>query len=170
MLKRLGQIELAVAGGILGLITVMVFVAAVMRFFGHPLIWSVDLAQLLFIWLCFLGATRALREKGHLGVDVLIRHLPYMGRLVVETAITVIVIVFLVVLAKEGADLTMLNRQRVYGDSGLSYGFVTIAVPVGCLLLSSSLIYNAIVAWTRRDGETLIYSRLDFGVPAKAGD
>ncbi len=168
MLKRLGQIEFAIAGGILALITVMVFVAAVMRFFGHPLIWSVDMAQLLFIWLCFLGATRALREKGHLGVDVLIRHLPYMWRLVIETVLTAVFIVFLIILAKEGADLTMLNRQRVYGDSGISYGFVTIAVPVGCLLLSGSLIYNAVIAWRRRDGETLIYSRPDFGVPVKA--
>jgi TRAP-type transport system small permease protein len=170
MLKRLGQIEYAIAGGILALITVMVFTAAVMRFFGHPLIWSIDMAQLLFIWLCFLGATRALREKGHLGVDVLVRHLPYRVRLVIETVITVIVIAFLVALAKEGADLTVLNRQRVYGDSGISYGFVTIAVPVGCLLLSSSLIYNAIIAWRARDGKTLIYSRRDFDVPVVTGD
>lgn len=166
MLKRLEQLEFAIAGGILALITVMVFAAAIMRFFGHPLIWSIDLAQLLFIWLCFLGAARALREKGHLGVDVLIRKLPYMPRLAVETAVTILVLGFLAMLAIEGTSLTMLNRQRVYGDSGLSYGFVTIAVPVGCLMLSVGLIYNTIIAWRKRDGQTLIYSRPDSDMDA----
>ena len=47
-------------------ITGLVFVAAVMRFYGHPLVWSIDLAQLLFIWLCFLGASRAMREHSTL--------------------------------------------------------------------------------------------------------
>lgn len=161
MLKRLDQIEFAIAGGILALITLMVFAAAVMRFFGHPLIWSVDLAQLLFIWLCFLGAARAMREKGHLGVDILIRKLPYLPRLIVETVVTLLVLGFLIVLAIEGTKLTMLNSQRVYGDSGLSYGFVTIAVPAGCLMLSVALLYNTAVAWMRRDGATFIYSRPD---------
>jgi hypothetical protein len=47
MLKRLGQIELAICVALLAIITGLVFVASVMRFFGYPLVWSVDLAQLL---------------------------------------------------------------------------------------------------------------------------
>ena len=49
MLKRLAQLEFAIAAIILGVIVVLVFIAAIMRFFGYPLIWSVDMAQLLFI-------------------------------------------------------------------------------------------------------------------------
>lgn len=167
MLRRLAQIEFAVATAILATITVLVFVAAVMRFFGRPLIWSVDMAQLLFIWLCFLGAARALREKGHLGVDIFIRHLPHRPRLVVETVVALVILAFLLVLAFEGAHLTWLNRQRNYGDSGLPYALVTIAVPAGCLMLSGGLIFNLIDAWRRRDGRTLVYSRpdLDPAVP-----
>ena len=58
-----GRSSLRSAFALLAIITGLVFVASIMRFFGHPLIWSVDLAQLLFIWLCMLGATRAMREK-----------------------------------------------------------------------------------------------------------
>lgn len=161
MLKRLGQVEFAVAAVLLAVTTFLVFTAAVMRFFGHPLIWSVDMAQLLFIWLCFIGATRAMREKGHLGVDLLVRALPHRHRLLVETAVTLVVLAFLIVLAVEGSKLTWLNRQRVYGDSGLSYAFVTIAVPVGCLMLSAALLHNLFGAWRSRDGKTLVYSRPD---------
>lgn len=161
MFRRLAQAETAAAGIILAAITFMVFAAAVMRFFGRPLIWSVDLAQLLFIWLCFLGATRALREKGHIGVEVLVIYLPHRVRLAIEIAITLLILAFLIRLAQEGAKLTWLNRQRTYGDSGIPYAFVTVAVPVGCLMLSASLIGNLLHAWRRRHaGDTLVYTRL----------
>ena len=62
MPKRLAKIELSICFALLAAITGLVFVAAIMRFFGRPLTWSVDMAQLLFIWLCMLGATRAMRE------------------------------------------------------------------------------------------------------------
>ncbi len=161
MLKRMGQIELAIAALLLAAATLLVFVAAVMRFFGQPLIWSVDMAQLLFIWLCFIGATRAMRAKGHLGVDLLVRALPYRSRLTVETVVTLAVLVFLAVLAVEGTKLTWLNRQRIYGDSGLSYAFVTVAVPIGCVMLIGALLHNLADAWRRRDGRTLIYTPPD---------
>lgn len=54
------KLEFVVGTVLPGVITVLVFIAAVMRFFGHPLIWSVDLARLFFIWLCFIGAARAM--------------------------------------------------------------------------------------------------------------
>lgn len=162
MTRRLAQLELAVGAGLLAIIVALVFSAAVMRFFGHPLIWSVDVAQLLFIWLCFLGATRAMREKAHIGIDLLVRGLGHRSRLAVEIAVTVIVLVFLGLLAVEGYKLTMLNRQRLFGDSGLSYAFVTAAVPIGSLMLAVALLYNLVGAWRRRrDGRTLVYSRSD---------
>jgi TRAP-type C4-dicarboxylate transport system permease small subunit len=169
MLRRLGQIEFAVAVVLLAGTTLLVFMAAVMRFFGQPLIWSVDMAQLLFIWLCFIGAARAMREKGHLGVDILVRRVPYRHRLAVETAVTLLIVAFLVLLAVEGTKLTWLNRQRVFGDSGLSYAFVTVAVPVGCVMLCGALFHNLVQAWMRRDGETLIYTKPDDDITASAG-
>ena len=75
------KLEFVVGFALLAIITGLVFIAAVMRFFGHPLIWSVDLAQLLFIWLCFVGATRAMRQRSHLGVDFLVRFFSHIRRL-----------------------------------------------------------------------------------------
>lgn len=133
-----------------GGIVVLVFLASVARFLGHPLIWSVDFAQLLFIWLCFLGAARALRRRAHIGVDLLVRHLPPRWHLGLELALAALTLVFLAVLAVEGAKLTLLNRERVFGDSGISYAFVTVAVPAGCALLSLSLLANLVEAVQRR--------------------
>ena len=168
MLKRLGQIELAICVILLAIITGLVFVAAVTRFFGHPLVWSVDLAQLLFIWVCFLGADKAMREKTHLGMEVPIKYLPYKHRLWVELACSAIVLVFLAVLIVKGYDLTLMNVERTFGDSTLSYGWVTAAVPVGCALIGASLIYNMVIAWRRHREGALVYTRtaIDKDVPA----
>lgn len=153
-------VEFALGGTLLVIITLLVFAAAVMRHFGHPLIWSVDLAMLLFIWLCFIGAFKAMRERGHLGVDFAVRLLPHQGRLWVETFMTGVALVFFAVLAVEGTKLTLMNTARSFGDSGLSYAWVTIAVPVGCVLLSVAMIANAIEAWrSRASTKKLIYSR-----------
>lgn len=159
MLKRLSQIELAICVALLAAITGLVFVAAIMRFFGHPLTWSVDMAQLLFIWLCMLGGTRAMREKSHLGMEVLAKRLGYRRQFRVEMACSVITLAFFAILVVEGWKLTMLNRERTFGDSTLSYSWVTAAVPVGCLLIGIALAYNMTVAWQRRREGMLVYTR-----------
>ena len=64
-------------------------------------------------------------------------------------------------LAWEGYKLTMLNKERIFGDSGISYGFVTIAVPVGCILLSAVIIANAVQALRDPQGRTLVFARPD---------
>lgn len=153
------QIEFMAGAALLLVITGLVFSAAVMRFFGHPLIWSVDMAQLLLIWLCFFGATRAMRERAHLGVDLLVRYLPYKARLWLELVLAVVFILFMAVLAYEGYKLTIINAERIFGDSGISYSFVTIAVPVGCVLVSLVIISNAIEALRDPAQTKLVFAR-----------
>jgi TRAP-type C4-dicarboxylate transport system permease small subunit len=124
---------------LLAIIVVLVFAAGLLRWFDHPLIWSVDLAQMLFLWVSFIGANQALRRRAHIGMDLAVRALPYRARRIVEIALALLTLAFLLAMTWLGYKLTMLNLARVYGDSGISYGFVTGAVPVGCLLLAITL-------------------------------
>ena len=139
MLRRLEQIEFAIAAVLLAAIVLLVFMAAIMRFFG---------------------ATRAMRQKGHIGIDLLVRHLGHRNQLALEMLLSVVILIFLAILAYEGIQLTLLNSQRQFGDSGLSYAWVTSAVPAGCVMLGAALAYNFVTAWrARTDGKTLVYSR-----------
>jgi len=149
------RLELMAAKALLAAIVVLVFVAAVGRSFGHPLVWSVDVAQLLFIWVCFLGANRALRLKTHIGVDLFVRALPRSLRHWVELALAAVTLAFLIALAVSGYKLTVLNWQRVYGDSGISYAWVTAAVPIGAAMLSITLIGHVVKAL--RSGGLVFY-------------
>ena len=51
------------------------------------------------------------------------------------------------------------DQKRTFGDSTLSYAWVTAAVPVGCLLLGLSLAYNMVVAFQKRGEGMLVYTR-----------
>ncbi|MDH2435409.1 TRAP transporter small permease [Pokkaliibacter sp. MBI-7] len=130
------RLEEWVARVFLALIVLLVFGAAVARTFNHPIIWSVDMAQLLFVWVCVLGADQALRKREHIGVDILVRHFPAQVRGYLDVLLYVLIIAFLVTLAIRGFELTWLNKERRFGDSNISYAFVTVAVPVGCVLLT----------------------------------
>lgn len=164
----LAKIELTVGLLTLTAIVLLVFMASIMRFFGYPLIWSVDLAQLLFIWLCFLGANRALRLKSHMGVDLLIRRLHIRYRLIFESVLSVITLLFLTSLAVKGVELTLINKERIYGDSGIPYYFVTIAVPFGCIILSITIVRNLILAWKNKASKNmLIFSKDEISAGSK---
>jgi TRAP-type transport system small permease protein len=140
MVSGLRKFELALASLLMAIVVILVFLAGVMRWFGYPLIWSVDVAQLLFVWVCFLGADVALSKRAHIGIDYFIRWLPAKPRLVLDLLLGVLVVAFLVAMAVLGWKLTAMNLERQFGDSGISYGFVTGAVPAGCLMLACTLL------------------------------
>ena len=60
---------------------VMVFGNVVLRYgFNTGITVSDEMARYFFIWLTFIGAMLAMHEKGHLGVDTLVKHLPVLGK------------------------------------------------------------------------------------------
>ncbi|NLH80061.1 MAG: TRAP transporter small permease [Phyllobacteriaceae bacterium] len=135
----IAHIESIVGRVLLATMVGLVFIAGVTRWFGHPLVWSMDVAQLLFVWAAFLGADMAMRKRGLIAVDLFVRWVPARHRVFIDLAVGLFVLAFLLALAKLGYDLVMLNREREFGDSGISYALVTAAVPIGCLLLATTL-------------------------------
>lgn len=60
---------------------VMVFGNVVLRYgFNSGITVSDEMSRYCFIWLTYIGAMVAMREKAHLGVDTLIKHLPRAGK------------------------------------------------------------------------------------------
>ncbi|WP_353238905.1 TRAP transporter small permease [Limnohabitans sp.] len=60
---------------------IMVFGNVVLRYgFNSGISVSDEMSRYCFIWLTYIGAMVAMREKGHLGVDTLVRRLPLGGK------------------------------------------------------------------------------------------
>lgn len=133
------RIEAILARALLAGMVTLVFGAGVMRWFGLPLVWAMDVAQLLFVWASFLGADMAMRKRGLISVDLFVRWIPPRWRAPIDLATGCVILAFLAAMVVLGYDLVVLNLEREFGDSGISYGFVTAAVPAGCGLLALTL-------------------------------
>ena len=65
---------------LLGMV-VLVFGNVVLRYgFNSGITVSEEVSRWMFVWLTFLGAIVALKEHGHLGSDMLVSRLPFMGK------------------------------------------------------------------------------------------
>ena len=135
MVEMYRKAEEAISRVLLAVCVVLVVVASLGRWYGHPIIWSVDMAQLLFVWICFFGANQAMRRDQHVGVDLLLIYMPARLRRWVMLAHFLLIEAFLVAMVWFGYDLTRLNVERQFSDTPISYAWVTAAVPVGSALL-----------------------------------
>ena len=71
----------AVMAACLAVMVVLVFGNVVMRYaFNSGLTMSEELSRWLFVWMTFLGAIVALKERGHLGTDMLVSKLGPTGK------------------------------------------------------------------------------------------
>nr|WP_186329702.1 TRAP transporter small permease [Variovorax boronicumulans] len=65
----------------LAVMVLMVFGNVVLRYaFNSGIAISEEVSRWLFVWITFLGAIVAVRERGHLGTDFLLARLPPMGQ------------------------------------------------------------------------------------------
>ncbi len=77
VLEKLAQAMNIVAVLAALLMTVVVFSSAVMRYLvGSPLMFSDELAGLLFVSMAFLAMPLGLMQRRHISVDIVARHLP----------------------------------------------------------------------------------------------
>ena len=135
--RCIGRAETLVGVVMMTVIVALVFIAAVtrMRFVNRPIVWSVDLAQLLFIWVCMCGADAALKTRAHGGVDMLVRLFPVRLQKAISLATHILCLAFLAFLAWWGVALCGQNYLRSYSTLGISYSFGTLAVPVVSVLM-----------------------------------
>ncbi len=90
---------------------------------GNPLVWSDELATIVFLWLAMLGAVVAYRRGEHIALSVLVRRSPERVRAVLEAIASVVAAIFVIELIpatlkffqQEQIDLTpALNIPRSY--------------------------------------------------------
>ncbi len=140
MLKLFDRAEELVAVMLLAGTVLAVLVGAVGRSMGHPVPSGPEIAQLLMIWTCMIGADLVIRRGEHIRISALPDALPPAGRKLLHLICLICIIAFLTYCGWLGWKLAMSNWAREMGASGLSYGWVTLAFPVGCALMVLSLI------------------------------
>lgn len=80
-LDRICRVIEGLIAAMLAVMVVLVFGNVLLRYgFNSGITVSEEVSRWLFIWMTFLGAVVALREHGHLGVDMVVQRLPKAGK------------------------------------------------------------------------------------------
>ena len=116
-------------------LAVLVFISALMRTFKHPLNWAQDVALVAFAWLIFIGGDVAVRGSGLIGVDMVVSKFPKSVQKWLDVFYKCLIIAFLCVLVFYGIRMVRQGWSRQIAALGISYGWVTLAVPVGSFLM-----------------------------------
>jgi TRAP-type C4-dicarboxylate transport system permease small subunit len=140
--------EMLIAKYSLGLLSLLVFVAAVARSLHYPLNWAMDAATFLFAWTVFLGADAAMRLDRLFCIEVITSRISPKAQLYLKIINYSIIAVFLVGMIGYGIPLSWTTRFRAFqGIPGFSYSWVTLSVPIGCALMLITSILKIKALW-----------------------
>jgi TRAP-type C4-dicarboxylate transport system permease small subunit len=138
------RLEYACAILIFVAIVILVGVASVARYLGSPIIWSVEIAQLLFVWECMLAADLALQHNRHFGLSVVLDALSARARWALETFNLLVLIALLGFLFFYAVKNTILMHPRLIGATQMNASLVHAAMPFGLALMLRTL---AVMLW-----------------------
>ena len=132
--------EEILAGGMLVLISVLVFLSAVARTVGMPVNWAQDVSLLAFGWLTFIGSDIIARAGSLIRIDMLVNKFPKPVQKVLMLIFDALMLLFLLILIVYGFLLVSQSWNRTFNTLKMSYAWCTLAVPVGSFLMFFSAI------------------------------
>ncbi|MBS7806431.1 TRAP transporter small permease [Variovorax sp. PCZ-1] len=107
----------------LALMVLMVFGNVVLRYgFNSGITISEELSRWLFVWVTFMGAVVALKEKGHLGTDMLIARLGVQGKKLCLGLSLLLMLALCGVLFKGAWEQTKINASSSSAAMEISMG------------------------------------------------
>jgi TRAP-type C4-dicarboxylate transport system permease small subunit len=122
-----------------GLATVLiVFFEVLMRYvFRAPLITSVELSRIGFVWSCFLGAALGVKRARHIRFVFLIERLPGLGRRLLGGAVALVSIGFFLVVLVQGVQMVQRVADTYFPALGLSQLWLYLPLPLtaACMLI-----------------------------------
>jgi TRAP-type C4-dicarboxylate transport system permease small subunit len=148
MLRR---VEYACAAILLGAVVILIGIAAVARGIGAPIIWSVEVAQLLFVWLVIIAADLGMQANRHFGMQILLDNVSPSIRKALEIANTVVLIGLLAVLLYYAWGNMILMHPRLDGALQLPGSYFHASMVVGFGLLIRTLLVQLVQRIRARD-------------------
>lgn len=116
------------AAAFAGLIAVVAIQVLARNVLAMPMIWTLDVAQLLFVWCIFLGAGVAFRRGAHYIVDLWPAEGPLAAIPVAASFIASVIVVY--VLVWNGIDMSEIMARRTSQTLNISMGWYFTPIPI----------------------------------------
>ena len=116
---------------------VVLFAGVVARYVLHsPLLWSDELASIMFLWLAMLGSVIALRRGEHMRMTAVVSKASPKRRALMELVATAASLAFLVMVAWPSLEYALDERAITTPSLEISNIWRAAALPVGIALMS----------------------------------
>ena len=153
------RIEEVIVGACFLGVVALTFMNAVLRTMKRPITTADDVCLLLFAWAALLGADVALRYSSLVGMDMLVNKLSPKTQKPLQILVFVIMIVAMVMFIGYGFQLAQRNWSRVLNSLPISYGWVTLSLPVSCILMIFTSILKIIKIITHFKDDSYNYRK-----------
>ncbi|MGB7180566.1 MAG: TRAP transporter small permease [Burkholderiaceae bacterium] len=120
---------------IVAVIAIILIAAVVFRYgLNSALSWAEESGKYLMVWLTFLGAPIALREFGHINIDVLVKIIPPRMQQFMHLLVNLIICFTMSIVLWKGLGFAEQGARQVASSFNLSMFWLYISVPVGSAL------------------------------------
>lgn len=120
------------------LAAVMVLTVLVGVFFRYvlrnSLSWSEELARYLMIWAALLSISIGIKDKEHVGIQLIIRNIPIKYARILNFLVNVIILIFLSVLSYKGMFIAIKAIPQLSLGLGISMFWALLSIPVSGVL------------------------------------
>lgn len=143
--KFLENLDAIIAGSGMVLIVLMTIAGVFMRkAMGRPFAWLEEMQIFFFVWTIYFGGSVAFRTGNQVSIDLIAARLKPKARRVLDAVDYVITLAVLIFLTYGGYYLMMSVTKKVTPYFKISYTFIDLAVPIGCVLM---IIQYTLIAW-----------------------
>ncbi len=127
------------------LVVIAIFMEVFRRFFlSYSSIWSEEIARYAFIYITWIGAAAAIRERAHIRIDVFLPLLPDKGKAVVFIFGDIITLILSCIALYWSIEpvLTSIHFGSVTHGLRISQAWFLMAVPLGFCMIILRLIQS----------------------------
>lgn len=115
---------------------VMIFLQVIYRYvLADSLSYSEELARYMFVWSVALGSALALRNRAHIGVELVVERLPPRLARSASLLAGALNLLFFGLLIRYGVEMVAATMDQESAALSLPMGYVYLAVPVSGVVL-----------------------------------
>jgi TRAP-type C4-dicarboxylate transport system permease small subunit len=120
----------------------LVFFNVLLRVFSLDFAWVTELAELLMVWVTFLGGAAAARRGAHMTITEFIDKLQGRRRGVADGVIDAVAAVVLALLVAYGINLVRASWGNELSVLQIPMSFQYLGMPVGCAAMLAFVLWD----------------------------
>ena len=149
ILAKLYNIDIIIAGFVLGSLILYTFFAVIMRYFiNRPIYWGEEFQLICIIIIVFFGAGAGFRTGSHIAIDFLVDLFPWKVQKFITVIIySVSVVVMIYFFIQSSAFVRqMFITKRITDILRIPFYLIYSAFPIGCALI---IVNYTLVTYTK---------------------